>query len=388
MANKSSRRQKDLYQDNLPREIDSPQTNDIDAQSLFISLDKDTEKALRKDIGYPNKSDNNYYKFNRFQLLAETDPALNGYSYIFVTRPNLNLSAPAIAGEIARDRQYNVSRDDFFYQMYRTERGRCLMSYLTHHSFTDTGLGAGIFQGATGILGAEGARLFGIATPGRWIPILTNLAKSFTPKDTEIETEEIGESFIGNKLTYGRTKHKSETASSIDIEYRETQELDVLLLHKLWVDYIHNVKYGIFTTHPDSLTNRELDYVASIYYFLTDPSGSRIKYYCRYTGVYPTNVPYSSLNWTAGSSGLVDLTISYSYSFKEDMKPILLYEFDIVSGAIDPKNGRQLIKRKDLEAALNDPEQHLASKNWAETPVVVAGCNETGRLEDFYLIFI
>ena len=110
--------------------------------------------------------------------------------------------------------------------------------------------------------------------------------------------------------------------------------MSITLLHKVWVDYINAVKInrispsrGTSSDSTDYILEKKVDYASSVYYFLLDADGCTIKYYAKYTGVFPTNVPYSAMSFKLGESNIKKLSIQYQYSFKEDLNPEILDEF-------------------------------------------------------------
>lgn len=74
-----------------------------------------------------------------------------------------------------------------------------------------------------------------------------------------------------------------------------------------------------------------LDYMCSIYYFMLDPDGKTIKYWSKYTGCWPSVIPYSSLAYSKGNTDAIDVNLSFNYIIKEDMNPQTLKDFNKVS---------------------------------------------------------
>ena len=71
--------------------------------------------------------------------------------------------------------------------------------------------------------------------------------------------------------------------------------------------------------------------MSSIYYFVLNPDGKTIKYWIKYTGCYPTEIPSTSLQYNRGSSENVELNLTFQYTLKEEMNPDILKEFNLIS---------------------------------------------------------
>ena len=164
-------------------------------------------------------------------------------------------------------------------------------------------------------------------------PLLSNLAQSLEIADDSVDVLETGETFTGYKMQYSKHNIKSITSGNLNIKYKETHELDVTNMHQLWVDYQSNVYRGLFTPKREYIYNKELDYACDIYYFLLDQDGETIKFWSKYYGVFPHNVPKSVYSYDFGSQvSLPELSITYSYIYKEDLSPISLIEFNRNTG--------------------------------------------------------
>jgi hypothetical protein len=160
------------------------------------------------------------------------------------------------------------------------------------------------------------------------IPLLTNTATNFSNSDTVLQTQSIGETRNGYKQTLSKGFVNSVAEGDFSISYRETSDLHVLKLHKMWVDYIHGVQTGLFIPSFDTIENRELDFTCSVYHFNLKPDGKTIQYWSKYTGVFPTAIPYSGLDFQEGEHEIVNFDVPYVFNYKEDMNPINLYEFN------------------------------------------------------------
>ena len=122
-------------------------------------------------------------------------------------------------------------------------------------------------------------------------------------------------------------------------------------MHQLWVDYQSNVYKGIFEPKREYIYNKELDYACDVYYFLLDQDGETIKFWTKYYGVFPNNVPKSAYSFDAGSQvQFPELNVTYSYIYKEDLSPVSLVEFN-ENASVSAGSNQQYVKNYDTDTA-------------------------------------
>lgn len=108
-----------------------------------------------------------------------------------------------------------------------------------------------------------------------------------------------------------------------------------------------------YITDGGFFNNLSLDYLSSIYYFHVKPDGHTLNYWCKYTGVYPTSIPYDIFSVSEGQQQVVDkVGIKYKSLWKEEMNIEILRDFNLVACANQdfgtyPENGSE-DKRKFL----------------------------------------
>jgi hypothetical protein len=220
------------------------------------------------------------------------DPAATGPFYIFITKPDINIETDAAKTLLG---------------IGQPTAPEALSKLLTN------GGGSGI------------------------IKLLTNLAEGIGVQDVVLDTTSVGEGWDGAKLALPKSTLNSRQDGSLQIEYQEWSGLPITILHKLWIDYIEAVTKGSLTPKYSGavnyITQRILDYACSIYYFQTLPDARTIEFGVRFTGCFPTAVPYSPWNAKLGNSEGVKVSVPYTYSFMEPMDPAIFTEFNISAGS-------------------------------------------------------
>lgn len=256
--------------------------------------------------------------FNKYKLGMGDDYLDQGHAYIFITTPNLNLGG-------ANNSQYNFESSEFLNQMKKKDKA--ILNALT----TDQ----------------ENFNPF--------IPLLSNRFTNFETKDTVARTKYIGETFSGFKQTYPESNIESVVSDQFQIKFIETANMDITKLHKVWCDYIEGVRRGMLLPSDNTINSGVVDYFSSIYYFMVKPDGKTITYFAKYTGVAPINVPYSAYSYSEGERGLVDVSIQYIYSYKEDMEPEIISDFNTINKKSKKAEIRQVPRknRGNNEAAFD-----------------------------------
>lgn len=261
---------------------------------------------LQSSLTKTEVNKNIHLHFNRFRKEYPDMYLKNTMGVIIFTRPDLNL----------------FNSDLTTMNSYVASDPRC--NLIIHNNKT-----------ASKLLTAHGTGSEG----HKFNPLLSNLAQSLEISDDSVDLLELGETFTGYKMQYSKHNIKSITAGTFSIKYKETFDLAVTNTHQLWVDYQSNVYRGLFTPKREYIYNKELDYACDVYYFLLDQDGETIKFWSKYYGVFPNNVPKSVYSFDFGSPvSFPELSVTYSYIYKEDLSPVALIEFNENAGVINGTN--------------------------------------------------
>lgn len=278
-------------------------------------LETVAEPSFIKDVNMKTQ-------YNTKRLLHNETMEVRGIPHIFITTPMLNLT------------QENIDRDSYLSYLSTTQPD--VLSMLSY--------GKGNFS-----------------TSSPFIKMLTNYAMSFDTKDSVSKTKEIGETFYGYKITIPGADVDSIVGDEVSIKYRDGSGLPVLNLHKAWFDYHNKVRRGLLAPSRDAILNHYLDYTSSIYFFLTEMDGTTLQYWCKLTGIVPINVPYSVFGGEWNSHELIEYTIQYVYSFKEDMDPSILLDFNKLNS--DNKQGLEInYTEKETGSLVSAMTQNALSK--------------------------
>ena len=300
------------------------------SKSLF-----DMYTAVQKNFNLPSYytreavNKNIHVNFNRFRLEYPDIYMSNSTSVIIFTRPDLNLF------DRGGNRVPNVANDP------RTNL------ILSNHRR----LGELLTERCTG------------RESHKFNPLLSNLAQSLEVSDDNVQLLTTGETYVGYKMQYSKHNIESLTSGTLNIKFKETYDLAITRMHQLWVDYESNVYRGIFVPRDEYIWRKVLDYACDVYYFLLDRDNETIRFWSKYYGVFPQNVPKSTFGWDAGSTvSLPEVSVTYSYIYKEDLSPVALLEFNKNAG-VSP--GTKPIRINNYNA-----KEGLNGTTWVGAPFI------------------
>ena len=294
-----------------------PGTNSYSSSSTLENRLRDARKEFGIQIHGSNSIARlvKYYMYNRFKV-PDTNLAFNrSTTHVFFTRPDLNLlNCTGGKANGANSQTLNHSESSMVYKRYPeifkllTDRRRC-------------------------------------GDDNNFNLLLSNQVESFDIGDETLTTVDSGKSWNDYTISYGDS-YSGKSAGEFSCTFRETSDMSVINLLKLWITYIDNVGRGAWSPsynlngtgvskdiNMSHVYRKTLDYAASVYVFKCGPDGEDVLYWSKYYGVFPTNTGASALSWNLGDSicDTPKLNIKFKYSFKRDMSPISLMEFNDIA---------------------------------------------------------
>lgn len=243
-----------------------------------------------------------------------TDSFTTGYAFVFVTKPSLFINPFKLEGSaftnLERLSYENMTKDHLFSQFLNNESmnesDKLLVQQLSYKNFNNPDI-------------------------RNFIPLFTNKIRNFQITDTTIGQNENFDTRHGFRMPLPTHKVDSIGSGSLSINCYETYNLDFMKMMSIWVNYASNVTDGTFHGNPEMIKNGVIDYMSSVYYFVLAPDGKTLKYWSKYTGVWPTTIPSSVLSFTRGEQNIVELDLQFAYTSKEDMNPSILEDFNRLS---------------------------------------------------------
>lgn len=175
--------------------------------------------------------------------------------------------------------------------------------------------------------------------------LLSQQCKSFEIQDETLTPNKAGKSWNEYEMVYGDS-YSGRTAGEFSCNFDETSDYSIINLIKLWITYIDNVSRGAWSPSYDLLGTgnknsinsshvfeKALDYASSVYVFKCGPDGEDVLYWTKYYGVFPVNTGVSALSWDNNTpiGDTLKLNIRFNYSYKRDLSPISLIEFNNIA---------------------------------------------------------
>ena len=194
-----------------------------------------------------------------------------------------------------------------------------------------------------------------------WNWLLCNRVQGLSTGNNSLELVDSGVKAVrGATVTMGKNM-KSNLGGTLQLSFRDTKYMDVYEMIRIWMLYIHKRRMGTFYPsyngyqqnngfYPDGVSvklpggystlhpyDRALDYTASIYDIVTDETGQRILYWCKYYGVFPIDLSNSMLS-NDNNAPLISeakLTTTFQYQYKQENIFKNLVEFNYNAGICD-----------------------------------------------------
>ena len=280
------------------------------------SLDK--TKADREDVDYyasetPSGRDENWTFWRNRKV--KDDPLVTGYNYLFITAPELPIhsKSPSMTG--GNNTELILSNNQRVLGL-PSEGGDNRISIYSRE----------IIEALSG-------------STMSMIPVLSNRAASYMTSDEALATVDYSETWNRYKIVLGTTAKDSRISGQMTVNYLEDGHLTIMKLHRLWLEYIEkafmgDTLTGRYLAGADMLNHlsRTIDYMCSIYVFTVQPDGETITHWCRYTGCFPTKVPWGELTSEDGGIDIKKtIPVEYQFSYKEDMNLYILRDFNLLS---------------------------------------------------------
>jgi hypothetical protein len=158
------------------------------------------------------------------------------------------------------------------------------------------------------------------------LKLFTNLSKSISINDQVAGAKTAYETFAGHSFAYGGSSTVEFWNVNFSVTFTELDYLPICRIHKLWLDYISAAKFGFVSRTSENIANNVLDYAGSVYIVSTLPDGETISFWGKYTGVFPTTIPWSSILHADGEQAANDVSIGYQATYFQCMDTKILDE--------------------------------------------------------------
>lgn len=283
--------------------------------NVGILKEMDITNDMSEVVGIPTSLKQQSYDtkyFNRYRTIYPGDELVSGKHYMFIVKPDLNIIDAA-------------AKDPYFANLLMTKP--YILQALTHID---------IVNAPIAVNGAS--QIYPVDEDNHFISFLSNRAMSFTLPDYQVAEYKLDQPFTNFSTSYAGNSNEIRTNQSVQIQFRETENLDITALFDAWIKYIDLVSYGIVTPFYDYNTSAMyygvpiIDYATSIYEIITKPDGTEIIYWAKMTGVFPTSIPHSNYQFTVEDRLDNGIEIQFSGGLPETLNPKIFSDFNYNAG--------------------------------------------------------
>ena len=281
------------------------------------------------DLSMAIDTESVYSDFNRFRQVFPREELETMRQYVFFVKPDLNILQSGNPNYLCN----NVLNDPTFRYLHGENPG--LLRYLCNYTFTNNP---------------------SAGTGHDFIPFLVGRTNSYQVSDFQLAQYEDAQLFTGFKYIYPGNANASLSGVSFDIEFREDRDLHITKFFYAWAYYIDGLIKGNFLPRDQYIGSKIADYMTSVYYIVTGPDGSEIKFFNKVVGAFPVQVPLSNWGFTGPTSQPPNtVTISFAGSTPEALNPTILTEFNQNAG---------LLKMKDNSGVMANMPSNPGSNSW------------------------
>lgn len=246
--------------------------------------------------------------FNKNMQTLGLDPQRPGNSYVFFTRPDLNL----------RLGEAGMGMTPFFDYILKSEIGNFVAEYLQYPNSADS------------VVKLD--KKYKTVSP--FDPLKSNLCKEVSGvKDIVLDSYETVGDFMGHQLSYATGTDGYDSTGEVTVTFDDTTLSPLFLSHYLHLQYINEVSRGDYWPKYEYLVRRIIDYTISIYIFKLAEDNRTILRWGKLTGCYPINISLNSLNYSKEIKldDFDELNVTYKYNFWEPMEPRIFQDFNMLS---------------------------------------------------------
>lgn len=276
------------------------------------------------------------FTYNRTKLPVADVEWRKGFRHIFFTRPECYVMCSDNAGGIRLCSQ--AENDTDFNSTYTRlpHVVQMLAPFYITGSFENGG------KGGVGLL-------------TNWHYLLSNQVDGFTTVGTQMSVNEsITKGFKGYTINPAGFI-SSTSGGTFDVTFNETRNLECYESLRLWMKYCDKVHKGVFAPsyngyqydnnfysagnvvgankilHP---YDRAIDYAATMFDIITNESGTKILYWCKYGGIFPISAQPALSNNSNSPIVNVKTTAQFRYMYKIENSNRSLIEFNYNAGVV------------------------------------------------------
>lgn len=209
-----------------------------------------------------------------------------------------------------------------------------------------------------------------------WYYLLSNRVDGFNPTGTTMTVvENVGKSYQGFSINPAGFV-SSQIGSTFDVTFNETKKLECYESLRLWMLYASKRHKGYFAPSfngyqyenhfypPGNVVgankilhpyDRAIDYAATLFDIVTNESGTKILYWCKYYGIFPVSAQPTLTNSANGPITGVKTTAQFRYMYKLENVNKSLLEFNYNAGVVNKMGQLTTVARNNIDRLISEP---------------------------------
>ena len=322
--------------------------NEHNSTDEILHRKEEVEALLRSSSlgGERQRLVNTLYGISNVQKNTIPELDRNDFTYVFFTRPFLNLTDE----NLTRDRRLA----EFLNEADESIQKYCRLLLDTELSLT----------------GDLSSKLLDKNSP--FINVFSNTLETMSGWPDEVLESNISEAGMRKEQWgYANSFNKILYEFSLDMTFLNVGEEPIPKIIDLWTNYISNLATGNVMPSARMITRREIDYMSAIYVVVVSNTNKRIKKIARTIG-YPVANPkgmYYDYNRSESKAG-ENKTFSTRFQCfgAEYNDPITLLEFNTAVASVNPEVNA--LFRGDKSTLVEVPEKYKGILNYRGTPII------------------
>lgn len=274
--------------------------------------------------------DGNYFKhyYASFKHIDVTNMVGFRKAHMFMTAPNCNI----FKKDAIRD-FFNPETGGIV-QKTRTQWMECLTDDIRKHpdlcnAIVNGNIDVAIYlDGTTRFNGRRNV----------WNYPLMNMARNFSGlPNFDLKTRQGPMNFLNNYTEMVVNSAESISGNTINISFLDDKDSVASRMLYIWTLYAEAVGSGLVSGRNSN--NREIDYMSTIYLFVTDESNTKLKYWFSFIGCFPKSRSYDHLSITLPSiKDKSTVNVPFKLTVPVDMHPSILAMFNQISAMQDSED--------------------------------------------------
>lgn len=158
---------------------------------------------------------------------------------------------------------------------------------------------------------------------------LMNLLKEANMQDVEFSTKPSPSNRLDISIEYPMDYMESLAGIPLELTFNMDRYDTVLNMINIWTMYMTEIKKGNIRPKLKHQLLNMFESSCAIYQFVTAEDGQTIKFWAKWTGCYPQSIPYSEKSHAKRKNlAGTDVSVSFYAPFFKPMRPSVIHEFN------------------------------------------------------------